>query len=199
MISPRQFRSAAAPLLAAVALVVASCGGDGESASSELPSLSPDEAAADDGGPGSSSEDGGALSEAEMSQVLEDYRQCLLDALPPGSEVDVSLGPGGPGIDVSVTEGDVDEEAEAACEEMLVGLERTFGGDPEQVAARRARSEAALQCLADRGYESDGNLRLSIGEEGGINVDVTADGSGFDEAAYLEAERECLAEAEATG
>ena len=197
MTRPRQFaRRAATPLvpaMLAVSLLAVSCGGDGESTSNDLPSLDPAERTGIDEDDSTGGGDG-EPSEAELSGQLEAYRQCLLDALPPGSEVDVSLGPGGPGIDISVAEGDVDEEAEAACDAMLNDLERTFADDPEQTAERQAQSETALRCLAERGYESDDDLTLSIGEDGSLNVDVTSAGD-FDEEAYLEAERACLAQA----
>ncbi len=194
---PNRLRAGA---VIALALLAASCGDGGAAEEADLPTLGGDaEAAAGDEGTADSGQGGASPgpSEAEMSRVLEQWRECMLEALPAGSVVDVSITDGLPDISISIESGDDGDEDQAheQCDPLLADLERSFIGSPEDIAARRDQSAKAIDCLADRGFSNDiEGLQLTVDETTGyFGVDITGD--GIDESAFAEAEAECLAEA----
>lgn len=185
--------------VAACALLAASCGDGGAREVAELPSLdgaTESAAASDDGTDTAETPD---LSEAEISRALEEWRDCMLAALPSGSTVEVTNGPAGPGFSISTEEGDLgdEERADEECNPILEDLEQSFIGSPEEIALRQEKSAKVIECLSERGHQSGENgLTLSVDEPTGyLTVDVNDSGGGLDESAYEVAEEECLIEA----
>lgn len=189
-ITSRGARPVLAGLLGIV-LVATACGGDagGGDAIAELPNSGSESALTNPNEQGQPASE--PMSEAGMTRVLEEFRDCMLEELPPGATVDIGLVDGQPQIDVmadSATDADTGR-AEETCQPIVAELERSFVGSPDEVAQRKDLALVVQRCMAEEGYD------ISVSEDGGIGFDT--DESEFDEAAYLQAETMCFEQAEA--
>ncbi len=176
--------------LLGIVVIGAACGGDGDGAQAELPNAGSESAAS----AGSDNESEGTperMSEAEMTRVLEEYRDCMVEELPAGAAVSVGMANGEPQIDITVDSASDDDtsSAEETCQPILAELERSFTANPEVVAERRDAALFVQRCMAEEGYD------ITVDDDGGIGFDTND--SEFDEAAYLEAENACIEQAEA--
>jgi hypothetical protein len=127
------------------------------------------------------------LSEAEKSRIAEQYRDCMAEG---GLDGRVSFDGGSIDIEVSGSADINEEEAlalEARCEQILEDLDGGQQMDPEDEARFIDASADIQKCLGDKGY-------IVTIVDGGIDLNSDDQGEDFDEAAYLEAEDECLQE-----
>lgn len=150
-LTPRPDRRLVAGLVVLVVLAAAcgSGGGDGP----ELASLAPAGESAAGGTESDGSAADGDFDEADLTRLLEDYRDCMVREAPPGVEVNVSLDGGEPNIEI---DGEIDDDAplvaaEETCQPILADLEAQFIGSPAEIAERRDRSLIVQRCLAEKG------------------------------------------------
>lgn len=186
------YRAAAAVL--AMGLAASACGSGGPSASPELASLDPTvENAADAPAAAASS---GPPSEAEITRLLEEYRDCYMSENIDGINIEVSIDPDGFPVvvhDVADVDNAVLEELEGRCEPLLDPLFAAFIGDAETVAARTEFSTVLQACLAEEGFFFDIDAQSGFLE---VSIDVEGDGSDeVDDAEFEPIEEACNAQA----
>ena len=144
-------------LLAALALVLAGCGGG--NSDSGVASLQDDQQ--------TTTTAAGGGSEADAEQAMLDFTECMrehgvdmadptFDSNGPGG-FGLNFGgvPGGPGGSEGGTDSDFDfeamQEARDACSQYLEGITRSFDA-PDQTAMQDTMYEYA-QCMRDNGYD----------------------------------------------
>lgn len=165
--------------LLAITMLASACGDSEKPAAAELPTIentpTPEESndtsePAENDDESAPSGSGEPMTEAEMTRVLEEWRDCVEAEEVPGLTVSVGLNNGVPeiGIDFDGNDEAVAVAAEEKCEPLLADLIAQFEDQAPSDAEQADQLLALQKCMADKGIE------IFI-EDNGISIDL--DGS----------------------